>query len=163
MLKGDSIILRSLVISDLKFLKRIENDKNNWKFGGDRKKFSNYQLYNYIKNASVDISIAKQYRFVIELYSKPIGFIDLFNYTKESADVGLIVANEYRNKGYANEALMLICNYAFDNLNLLFLKCCIRNDNQISIKLFASCGFLLFKEEEDFCSFVKHKSDNLLH
>ena len=70
----------------------------------------------YIVNAKTDITVAKQYRFVIDFNSAPIGFIDLFDYTIDSAGVGVIVTEDYRNKGFAKEALTLITNYGFNLL-----------------------------------------------
>ena len=67
MLKGKKIVLRPLLDSDLEFLYKIENDEENWKFGGENKQNSKQELANYISNSRIDINIAKQYRFVIDL------------------------------------------------------------------------------------------------
>ena len=69
MLKGENIVLRPLQDSDLDFLRRIENNTDNWEFGSERKKYSKKELISYIKNAKTDIKVAKQYRFVIDLNS----------------------------------------------------------------------------------------------
>ena len=84
MLKGKNIVLRPLQNTDLDFLFEIENNIENWQFGSEKKKYNKQELLDYIKNAQTDISLAKQYRFVIDLNSIPIGFIDLFNYTNDS-------------------------------------------------------------------------------
>ena len=80
MLKGKKIFLRSLKITDLDFLYKIENDKNLWHYGGEQKYFSREVLTKYIINSSQEISLAKQYRYVVDLASSPVGFIDLYNY-----------------------------------------------------------------------------------
>ncbi len=107
MLKGKNIVLRLLQDSDLDFLHQIENNKENWQFGSEKKLYSKEDLIEYIKNAKIDISIAKQYRFVIDLKGRAIGFIDLFDYTIESAGVGVISSRDYRNQGFAEGALNL--------------------------------------------------------
>ena len=155
MLKGKSIILRPLQNSDFDFLKRIENNTDNWQFGSERKKYSDKELSTYIANATTDIKAVKQYRFVIDINSTPIGFIDLFDYTTSSAGVGVIIAKNYRNKGFAKQALHLLSNYAFTTVNLVKLHCAIAKDNLASIKLFTSCGFELEKEEKELQYFVK--------
>ena len=155
MLKGENIVLRSLQDSDLDFLRRIENNTDNWEFGSERKKYSKKELTSYIANAKTDIKVAKQYRFVIDLNSTPIGFIDLFDYTVNSAGVGVIITENYRNKGFAKEALCLLSDYSFDNLNLVKLHCKIAKDNLESIKLFSSCGFELEKQEKELLNFIK--------
>jgi len=155
MLKGKKIVLRPLQNSDLDFLERIENNTENWQFGSEKKKYNKPELLDYIANAKTDIKIDKQYRFVIDLNSIPIGFIDLFNYNTDSAGIGVIIAKDYRNKGFAKEALGLLSDYAFSTINLFKLHCNIAKDNLESIKLFTSCGFELEKEEKELQYFVK--------
>ena len=155
MLKGRDIVLRPLQNSDFDFLKRIENNTDNWQFGSEKKEYSDEQLSDYIVNAKTDIKIAKQYRFVIDLNRAPIGFIDLFDYTANSAGVGVIIIKDYRNKGFAKLALHLLSAYAFTTINLFKLHCAIAKDNLASIKLFISCGFELEKEEKELQYFIK--------
>jgi diamine N-acetyltransferase len=155
MLKGDNIVLRPLQNSDFDFLKRIENNTDNWQFGSERKEYSDKELSAYITNSTTDIKVAKQYRFVIDLDSVPIGFIDLFDYTANSAGVGVIITENYRNKGFAKQALRLLMDYAFTTINLFKLHCNIAKDNLAGIKLFTSCDFELEKEEKELQYFVK--------
>jgi diamine N-acetyltransferase len=155
MLKGTNIVLRPLKDSDLSFLEKIENNKENWRFGSEEKIYSKKELEDYITNAKTDISIAKQYRFVIDVKNTPIGFIDLFDYTSESTGVGVIITKDYRNKGFAKESLNLLSNYAFLILNINQLHASITKDNLVSIKLFTSCGFDLLREKTDIQYFIK--------
>jgi diamine N-acetyltransferase len=155
MLKGTNIVLRPLKDSDLSFLEKIENNKENWRFGSEEKIYSKQELESYIANTKTDISIAKQYRFVIDLKNTPIGFIDLFDYTSESAGVGVIIAKDYRNKGFAKESLNLLSSYAFLILNINQLHASVTENNLVSIKLFTSCGFDLLREKTDIQYFIK--------
>ena len=155
MLKGKKIVLRPLQESDLYFLERIENNKENWQFGSEKKQFNRKELLDYIANAKTDIKVAKQYRFVIDLNSIAIGFIDLFDYTADSAGIGVIISEDHRNKGFAKEALELLANYAFTTVNISKFHCVITKDNLASIKLFLSCGFELEKEDKNLQYFVK--------
>ena len=155
MLKGKNIVLRPLQNSDLDFLFEVENNTKNWQFGGEKKEYNKQELLDYISNTKTDITVAKQYRFVIDLNSTPIGFIDLFDYTTDSAGVGVIITKDYRNKGFAKEALNLLADYAFVILDITQLYCSITKDNLGSIKLFTSCGFEPKKEKKDLQYFVK--------
>ena len=83
----------------------IENNKENWKYGGERQYFKKQDLLNYIRKAKTDIKIAQQYRFVIIVNKIPIGLIDLFDYASNKANVGIIIKKKYRRKGYGKEAL----------------------------------------------------------
>ena len=155
MLKGKNIVLRQLHDSDLDFLEKTENNKENWQFGSEKKQYSKQELVDYIATAKADITLVKQYRFVIDLKGAPIGFIDLFNYTTESAGIGLIITKGYRNKGFAKEALKLITDYAFLVLNISQLHASITKYNLVSIKLFTSCRFALQKEKSGLQYFIK--------
>ena len=155
MLKSDKILLRPLQLSDLDFLFEIENNKENWKYGAENKQYTKEELTNYIANAKQDISNAGQFRFVIDFENTPIGFIDLFDYTTNSAGVGVIIAKNYRRRGFAKEALHLLSNYSFKTLNFKKLDCNIEKDNLASIKLFTSCGFELEREKKELQYFVK--------
>jgi diamine N-acetyltransferase len=155
MLKYREIELRALKDSDLDFLIELENDKENWQFGSENKQYSNHELSDYIKNAKTDITIAKQYRFVIDFHSSPIGFIDLFDYTINSANIGVIISRDYRRKGFAKDALNLLINYAFHTLNLSKLNCTIKKNNIPSIRLFSSFNFELEQEKDELQYFIK--------
>ena len=155
MLRGEDIVLRPLQDSDLDFLIKIENNKENWQFGSEKKEYSKQELTNYISNAKIDIKLADQYRFVIDLDGIAIGFIDLFDYTVNSACVGVIITQDYRNKGFAKEALNLISDYAFKFLNLKKIHCSIQKDNLISNQLFTSCGFVFLREVKQLKYFIK--------
>ena len=155
MLKSDKILLRPLQLSDLDFLFEIENNKENWKYGAENKQYTKEELTNYIANAKQDIATAGQFRFVIDLENTPIGFIDLFDYTTNSAGVGVIIAKNYRRRGFAKEALKLLSIYSFETLNLKRLDCNIEKDNLASIKLFTSCCFELEREKKELKYFVK--------
>lgn len=155
MLKGKNILLRPLQNSDLDFLFEIENNTENWKFGSEKKQYTKQNLMDYIANAKTDIAAAKQYRFVIDFNSTPIGFIDLFDYTADSAGVGMIIAKDYRDQGFAKESLGLLTDYAFIILDIRQLYCSIAKDNLKSIKLFSSSGFEYKKEKKGLQYFVK--------
>ena len=155
MLKGKKILLRSLTYSDLNFLKSIENNIDNWHFGSEEKKFSNDELTNYIENAKIDIKIAKQYRFVIVYKCSPVGFIDLYNYKNKSVEIGIIISEKYRNRGFAKESLFLILDYSLKNLGINKISATISSENLLSLMLFNSCGFKIHKTENNMIHFYK--------
>lgn len=57
-------------------------------------------------------------------------------------DVGLLIGEKkYWNKGFATEALTLLCEFAFNNLSLFKLIAGIHEENVASIKVFNKAGF----------------------
>ena len=110
--------LRSLIDSDLDFLEKIENNTSLWEFGSEQKKYTREELRSYIKNSDTPLQIAKQSRFVVDYKSIPVGFIDLFNYKEKEVSVGIIIDEEYQNRGFAQESLSILSHHCFDNLNI---------------------------------------------
>ena len=155
MLNGKNILLRSLKISDLSFLKHIENNKSNWRYGSENVIYSDNDLINFIINSNQNIKKSKQLRFVIDKYGPSIGFVDLYDYKEFTANIGIIIDKEYRRNGFGKEALNLISHYAFSSLKINKLYAMVHSKNQSSISLFRSSGFKLFKTQKQFQYFIK--------
>ena len=147
MLKGKNISLRNLKESDIDFLQKIENNPTLWEFGSEQKIYTKQELLSYIKNSKTPLKIAKQYRFVVDYNNTPIGFVDLFNYKKKSASVGIIINEKHQNKGFAKESLKLLSDYCFNVFGLNQLSCSVGKDNVKSNKLFLSASYKFLKEE----------------
>jgi len=143
MLVGKKIKLRSLKESDLNFLMNIENNCDNWIYGSENKKYTIEELKNYLSNSKVGLTIAKQFRYVIEK-ENPIGFIDLYNYSYNLAYVAVIIDIGERNNGYAYDALNVLIDYCFNSLQLSSLKCVIDKKNVASINLFNKNRFKMY-------------------
>jgi len=147
MLKGKNIYLRNLKESDIDFLQNIENNPILWEFGSEQKIYTKKELLSYIKKSKTNLKIAKQYRFVVDYNNTPIGFVDLFNYKKKSASVGIIINEKHQNKGFAKESLKLLSDYCFNVLGLNQLSCSVGKDNVKSNKLFLSASYKFLKAE----------------
>jgi diamine N-acetyltransferase len=144
-LKGHLISLRALEPSDLELLYQWENNPLVWHLSNTTAPFSKHILKEYIENAKHDIYVTKQLRLIINTPKNgPIGCIDLFDFdpTNQRAGIGILIADDqHRGKGYASEALEILCNYCFSTLHLHQLYCNINADNIKSINLFTKIGF----------------------
>jgi len=71
------------------------------------------------------------------------GMVSLFNidHKNQNAEVGIYVSGEHQGKGYAKEALSLVINFSFNELNMHKIYATIAEFNRNSIKLFESLGF----------------------
>lgn len=154
-LEGNIIKLRALEPSDIDLIYSWENNTSNWLVSNTLTPFSKYILKKYISNSYKDIFEAKQLRLMIDLKTesyKTVGTIDLFDYDPfhQRAGVGILIAeNNDRHKGFADEALKILINYAFNTLNIHQLYCNITKNNAISIKLFTNSGFNIVGEKKD--------------
>ena len=81
-LKGKTVFLRVLAITDLEVLLRIENNTAFWSLSDVTNPFSEQMMLQYLESAQLDIQEVKQQRFAIcETESKEIiGFVDLFDF-----------------------------------------------------------------------------------
>ncbi|MEJ6791445.1 MAG: GNAT family protein [Lacinutrix sp.] len=144
-LKGKHIYLRALEPEDLEFIYTIENDETIWELSNTVTPYSKFLIKEYLEHAHKDIYEVKQLRLLISDYiNKPIGLIDVFDFDIKNrrAGIGILIQNkENRLKGFGKEALALLSNYCFTNLDLHQLYCNISETNVSSIKLFENQGF----------------------
>ena len=165
MLKGENIQLRALEPSDLETLYQWENDTNIWKVSQTIAPFSKHVLTQYLANAHLDIFTSKQLRLIIEKEGRSIGTIDLFDFepTHQRAGVGIWIADKGdRQKGYAKEALQLLIDYAFKQLQLKQIYCNISSANKASINLFSGLDFMLVGVKKDWNKTQEGWDDELL-
>lgn len=145
-LQGNTIFLRALEPEDLAFIYHIENDETIWEVSNTQTPYSKFLITQYLENAHQDIYEAKQLRLAIckNENLEAIGLIDLFDFDPKNkrAGVGIIIQNEVdRNNGFGNEALGLMINYAFHQLQLHQLYANIGTENLPSLSLFTTFGF----------------------
>jgi len=147
MIENKIVKLRAVEPCDIDLLYQWENNTEIWVVSNTLTPFSRYQLEKYVKHAHLDIYQTKQLRLMIEWFDGEIwqtaGMVDLFDYEvfHQRAGVGIMVHQDYRQKGVAGEALKLFCDYCFDYLGLHQLYCSIMADNLASLSLFKSVGF----------------------
>lgn len=69
------------------------------------------------------------------------GLLDI-NHLNRTAEIGIFIGNKaYWNKGYGEEALKLLLNYAFNFLNLRNIMLRVLSFNERAIKCYSKIGF----------------------
>ena len=164
-LHGEHIYLRAIEPSDLAFLYQIENDERFWTVSNTQKPFSKFLLQQYLDNAQQDIYEAKQLRLVVceKQSGNSVGMIDLFNFEPKHRRVGtgILIEPNYWHNGFASEAIFLIANFAFQNLDVHQIYANIGASNKASIKLFEKNGFVKSGTKKDWI-FSNGKFENEL-
>jgi diamine N-acetyltransferase len=145
-LKGKNVFLRALEPEDLAFIYHIENDEHLWEVSNTQTPYSKFLIRQYLENAYQDIYEAKQLRLAICKNNtlEAIGLIDLFEFDPKNsrAGIGIIIQNEInRNVGFGKEALSLLIDFSFQQLQLHQLYANIGIENIASIALFTTFGF----------------------
>jgi diamine N-acetyltransferase len=179
-LKGDNIYIRALEPNDLEFIYAIENDQSIWEVSNTHTPYSRFLVKQYLENAHQDIYEAKQLRLAIcqDEDFPALGLIDLFDFDPKNnrAGVGIVIqGKQNRNQNIGSEALDLLIQYAFYNLNLHQLYANIGTENTASIALFTKFGFQkigvkkdwtfvngVYKDEAIFQLINNHASDSEL-
>jgi diamine N-acetyltransferase len=166
-LKGTNIYLRALEPEDLEFIYAIENNELVWEVSNTETPYSRFLIRQYLENAHQDIYEAKQLRLAICLNNsqEAIGLIDLFDFDPKNnrAGVGILINDaQNRNKGIGSEALALIIDYSFEQLQLHQLYANIGTDNEISIQLFTKFGFQKIGIKKDWIKVNNRYKDELL-
>ena len=95
-----------------------------------------------------------------------VGLIDLFDFDPNNnrAGVGIVISNEsMRTSGIGSEALQLIINYAFNQMQLHQLYANIGSKNEISISLFTKFGFQKIGIKKDWNKINNSYEDEILY
>ena len=167
-LKGNTIYLRALEPEDLEFIYTIENNESVWEVSNTQTPYSRFLIRQYLENAHQDIYEAKQLRLAICLNDtfEAVGLIDLFDFDPKNnrAGVGIVISSEInRNSGIGSEALQLVINYAFNQLQLHQLYANIGSDNEISLQLFTKFGFQKIGVKKDWIKVNNVFKDEILY
>ena len=166
-LEYGEIKLRPLEPEDIDLLYEWENDMTIWEVSNTLVPFSRYILEQYILNSKQDIYESKQLRLIIETQAgQAVGAVDLFDFDPfhQRAGVGILIHNvSERRKGFAHDALVLLCQYANEILQLHQLYANISNDNSASIHLFEKCGFEFAGCKKDWIRSGKTWKDELIY
>ena len=140
-----AIRLRAIEPEDLDLLYRIENDTSLWNVGVTNVPYSRYTLHDYIANSSDDIYADRQVRLIIENEAgHTVGIADLVNFDPRHcrAEIGLVIEQPHRHKGYARAAIAELERYARAVLHLHQLYLVTASNNEAVIQLFTSLGFV---------------------
>lgn len=145
-LENELIRLRALEPEDLDILYKWENNSNLWVHGNTLTPYSKLALRNYISETQqTDIFEAKQLRLMIELKQKKIvlGSVDIydFDFHNSRVGIGILIDEQMRKNGYAEQTLKLIEDYSFNFLHIHQLYAYIATDNENSIRLFEKCRY----------------------
>jgi len=152
-LKGKHVYLRALEPEDLEFVYAIENDEALWELSNTQTPYSRYLIKEYLNNAHKDIYEVKQLRLVISDFdNQALGLIDLFDFDfkNKRAGIGVLIKSETdRHQGFGKEALKLLIDYCFNQLQLHQLYCNISEENIASLELFKKQGFVPIGQKKD--------------
>ncbi|HIY37248.1 MAG TPA: GNAT family N-acetyltransferase [Candidatus Paraprevotella stercorigallinarum] len=143
---GNQIRLRAMEPEDLEVMYEMENDPQTWDVTNFTVPYSHFVLKQYMENEQCDMFADRQLRMMIVRLedSEVVGTVDITDFVPlhGRGEVGISIRKAYQGRGYAKEALCLLCDYVFSFLYLKQLTVHIAVDNEVSLGLFRACGFV---------------------
>lgn len=139
-IKGDTIRLRQLSLFDWPFLNSALKDKDIlWSSGLSMPRFRSwFSFWWWLRRTYC-------YPYVIEVCSRRIGFIGLYNLRRDrSVEMSLVIfCNEDRRKGYGTKAFHLLMYNIQQSLffKKVIVKVRVREDNSVSLSFWMKLRF----------------------
>lgn len=144
-LQNELLKLRAPEPEDLECLYNWENIPDLWATANTRQPYSKFALKEYISQISTNIYESNQLRLmmVAKETNETVGTVDLFDLDLHNSRIalGLFVAPEFQQQGFAKAALQIVQAYVFDFLKINQLYCHIANSNNASIRMFQKEDF----------------------
>lgn len=125
---------------DLDLLYKIENDVKLWNVSATSVPYSRYALHDYTTHSFGDIYIDKQVRPIIENEcGKTIGMVDIVNFAPQHrrAELGTVIQEQFRGKGYGKAVVQEVLKYAKRVLHLHQIYVVVAADKGNILALFA--------------------------
>lgn len=140
---GKDIKIRDFTETDFPQFQALVGDKNNHELAG--LEYSNdsdyvhqlFEMYRKRDDANVIAGIEN---------NKMVGIIEI-NHRGESADlvltreIGFVIDQKYRQKGFATEAMQLVIDYGFNQLHLKEIWASTEEKNQVPQRILEKLGF----------------------
>lgn len=149
MIAGERVQLREIEEEDLEVIVAWRNDPEilKWLFSYLPLCMSKQRTWykTYVEDDTQQI-------FAVEVGKKSVGTVGLshIDYRNQRAELGILMDKNWQKKGIGREALNLLIEFAWNEMNLRKIKALVLKENEAAIKLYKSCGFVeegVLKEE----------------
>ncbi len=161
-LQGTICRLRSVVSSDVDTILLWENDPQLAHYSDPHPPYTRQDIEQFIANQQLGFQANGQIRFIIEVGSRPIGAIDLFDLDEKCAEVGILIySDKDRRKGYASDAIRCI-QRAAQSLHIEQLIANIDGQNSASIALFTKNRFVKTDKNRYLCNMKRIVAPSIL-
>lgn len=145
-MQGLKVRLRALEPDDANVLYDWENDPQTWEAGSRKWPISLADVKALIEHSDLDIWQTRQARFMIDSVDTAltVGCIDIFDFDPLNmhCSIGVYIEPVSRGSGFASEAVTLIESFVRNVLMVHSVNVTIAADNQSSIALFSSAGYV---------------------
>lgn len=139
----DTLRLRAMEPTDIRFIARMENLEESCRYSDRVAPLSVESVSAYVMTCDPDPFHSGQLRLVVCLKEEAVGLLDFFDISliHRRANVGIVVAPEFRFQGLGSRTLRIACKFAKERLRLLSLGAIVSILNPRSLKAFENAGF----------------------
>lgn len=147
MIEGQICYLRAVEPTDISTLYEWENDTTIWTDGDTRHPISRNAIEQLALQATIDVYQTRQTRLMVcsKQNNVAVGCVDMFDFDPYNmhCGIGILTIAQYRQQGFATEAINLMCNYLFNTLGMHTIYASMRATNVVSRHLFDNSGFVV--------------------
>ena len=143
MLKGKKVILDVVDPKDIEWMRQQRNDPEMRKYFREWKEISKAQQEWWYNDRGNNTNPNHVYFKILEAeHMDLVGCLGLHyvDWRLRSAEFGIFLSREARGKGIGKEALFMLCDYGFREMNLHKIWCEVYDNNQ-SVNLYRKLGF----------------------
>lgn len=145
MLKGDKVVLRAIEDEDLPAFARWANDLEVELLGGGDPPTPQSVAHVRSEHERRDKESSDNVNFAIEADGKLIGMVGLFrtDTTARTSELGIVIGErEYWGRGYGQDAIRTVVDYAFRHRNYQRVWLTVTDSNARALNAYKRCGFV---------------------
>lgn len=145
-LTGESVLLREFRQEDLSGIRSWVNDYDTVRYlgAGYIKPQTWEQTEEYLSSllrgdaGGINLAVAER---ISRRYLGQVSLM-MIDHAARRAELAIVMAPDSANKGYGSEAIRLIADFAFTQLNLRRIYLQVHADNERAIHVYQKCGFV---------------------
>ncbi len=140
--KGNNIDLVPFEKHQVEEVRKWINDEKITLYMGARFPVGKIEQRIWYKNILKDKS--KKKLIIITKSARGVGMVSLtsIDYKNQNAEIGVYISSGNHKQGYAKEAVLMMVNFAINELNMHKIYAFIHSSNIKSVELFRSIGFI---------------------
>lgn len=152
-LETERLMLRKVEKSDAEYIFKLRSDETYSKWTGVKRYEDLIEAEKYLEKIGrmIDRNEVASWSILLKDTTHYVGGIALWNISdnKTQAEIGYDLLPEFRGKGYIQEAIRAVINFAFEELNMEKIVANeVRMENIKSVKVLEGIGFQLEKTLE---------------
>lgn len=160
---GQQVEIRNFEKNDFSEFEKLVEDENNHESAGLEYSLDEHEIINIFNKY---LALANSYVIALKSSHRMLGIIELnergiSNGLDKTREIGFVIASDYRRQGYASEAIKLMLDYAFNELDLSEVWAAVKVNNTIPQSVLTKLGFkYIYQVSQD--PFDINSAENML-